>query len=202
MTEPENRGGSADSLSDAALDLLVFAPLGLALSARDALAGLAEKGRARVGPQLTLARTIGEIAVRQGSREAERLFRPFMEQAMSQACRTVGGRLPAWTRPAPGAQAGPVTVTAPAGGTSSTSQEPHAASEDLWTPEEGPDPVDSSHLAVPGYDTLSASQVIARLEGLTPEELRDVAAHERAGRGRRTILNRIDQLLAAASAAS
>ena len=201
MTASRTRGGSTENLTEAALDLLLFAPLGLALSARDAVAGLAEKGRARVGPQLTLVRSVGEIAVRQGSREAERLLRPFVEQAMSQACRALGDRMPVWTKPVRPTETAPsatiITPEAP-----DRAEAPPVGEDHLWTPDEGPEPLDSSHLAVPGYDTLSASQVIARLEGLTPEELRDVAAHERAGRGRRTILNRIDQLLAAASASS
>ena len=51
-----------------------------------------------------------------------------------------------------------------------------------------------AHLAIPGYDALSASQVVQRLAGLTPEELEAVEAYERSTRGRRTILNRAAQL--------
>ncbi|MGH9018968.1 MAG: hypothetical protein ACRDY1_14550, partial [Acidimicrobiales bacterium] len=51
-------------------------------------------------------------------------------------------------------------------------------------------------LAIPGYDSLSASQVVQRLAGLSPSELADVQAHEQAHRHRRTILNRVAQLLA------
>jgi hypothetical protein len=50
-------------------------------------------------------------------------------------------------------------------------------------------------LAIPGYDSLSASQVVQRLEGLSREELEEVNRHEQAHRHRRTILNRVDQLL-------
>ncbi|HEY8093767.1 MAG TPA: hypothetical protein VID93_08280 [Acidimicrobiales bacterium] len=49
-------------------------------------------------------------------------------------------------------------------------------------------------LAIPGYDQLAASQVVARLSGLGPVELDQVAAYEEAHRGRRTILNKITQL--------
>ena len=51
-----------------------------------------------------------------------------------------------------------------------------------------------SDLAIPGYDALSASQVVQRLAGLSPEELEDVRAYELHTRGRRTILNKIAQL--------
>jgi hypothetical protein len=49
-------------------------------------------------------------------------------------------------------------------------------------------------LAIPGYDQLAASQVVARLSGLGPVELDQVAAYEEAHRARRTILNKITQL--------
>lgn len=49
-------------------------------------------------------------------------------------------------------------------------------------------------LAIPGYDSLSASQVVQRLAGLSGSELEAVKAYEAANRGRRTILARIGQL--------
>ena len=49
--------------------------------------------------------------------------------------------------------------------------------------------------ALAGYDTLSASQVVRRLESLGPNELRAVQRYEASTRNRRTILNRAGQLL-------
>lgn len=49
-------------------------------------------------------------------------------------------------------------------------------------------------LAIPGYDSLSASQVVERLDGLDTNELQAVRAYESAHRNRRTILGKIDQL--------
>jgi hypothetical protein len=54
-------------------------------------------------------------------------------------------------------------------------------------------------LAIPGYDALSASQVVQRLAGLSGPELEDVRAYEAATRGRKTILNRVEQLRAGTS---
>ncbi len=51
-------------------------------------------------------------------------------------------------------------------------------------------------LAIPDYDSLSASQVVPRLSGLSPEELEAVRAYEDAHRGRKTILNRVAQIKA------
>jgi hypothetical protein len=51
-------------------------------------------------------------------------------------------------------------------------------------------------LPIAGYESLAASQVVARLDDLTPEELERVRAFEAAHRGRRTVLGKIEQLLA------
>jgi HEAT repeat protein len=52
----------------------------------------------------------------------------------------------------------------------------------------------SAELPIPGYDALSASQVVERLLGLAPEELDAVHAYEASHRQRRTILGKIEQL--------
>lgn len=52
----------------------------------------------------------------------------------------------------------------------------------------------ASHLAIPEYDLLAASQVVKRLDALTPEELEDVRQYESATRDRRTILHKISRL--------
>ena len=54
---------------------------------------------------------------------------------------------------------------------------------------------DVASLAIPGFDTLSASQVVQRLDGLSRSELVAVRTYETSTRGRRTILSRVDQLL-------
>ena len=53
---------------EAALDLLVYAPLGLALEARTLMPTLIERGR----NQVTMARMVGRFAVQQGQVEATR----------------------------------------------------------------------------------------------------------------------------------
>ena len=58
-----------------------------------------------------------------------------------------------------------------------------------------PTAASAAGLPVREYDGLSASQVVSRLTGLTPDELRAVRAYEEASRGRRTILQAIDRLL-------
>jgi hypothetical protein len=155
-----------DDPGEQLLDLLVYAPLGLLLEARDLLPKLAEKGRQRMGGQVTVARMIGEMAVRQGQRRAESVVRRMREQQR-------GAGTPA-ASPSPTNGHGPTPA-------------PPAPATAAPTP-------DAAALAIPGYDTLSASQVVPRLEGLTPTELEAVRAYEVATRARKTVLTRIDQL--------
>lgn len=54
-------------------------------------------------------------------------------------------------------------------------------------------------LAIPEYDSLAASQVVPRLTTLSAAELQAIGAYESAHRGRRTILNRVTQLLGGSS---
>ena len=49
-------------------------------------------------------------------------------------------------------------------------------------------------LGITDYASLSASQVMPRLEGLTPDELETLRQFELQNRGRKTILNKIAQL--------
>jgi hypothetical protein len=53
----------------------------------------------------------------------------------------------------------------------------------------------AADLPIREYDGLSASQVVSRLTGLTPEELRAVRSYEESSRGRRTVILAIDRLL-------
>jgi hypothetical protein len=162
------------------LDLLVYAPLGLLMEARDLVPKLADKGRQRMGGQVTVARMIGELAVRQGQRRAEQVVNRLREQQ---------GR---------GATARPSAPTGPAAPANGQDAPPSAAAtpSSAASPAAGAPP-EASSLAIPGYDTLSASQVVPRLEGLSAEELGAIQAYEEATRARKTILTRIDQLRSA-----
>jgi len=164
------------------LDLLVYAPLGLLLEARDLVPKLAEKGRRRMGGQVTVARMIGEMAVRQGQRRAETVLQRIREQNRppERPGATDGVSVPTNGHGAAAATAGPAPASAPAADLSGAS-------------EAGPAP-DVATLAIPGYDTLSASQVVPRLEGLSAGELEAIRAYEEATRARKTVLSRIDQL--------
>jgi hypothetical protein len=82
----------------------------------------------------------------------------------------------------------PVPATGPAG--PARAFEPDADESVTEVPYTAP-------LEVPfeGYDSLAAAQLVQLLERLPDVELRMVQTYELAGRGRRTILAKIDQLL-------
>jgi hypothetical protein len=142
------------SLAEQVADVVVFAPLGLALEARRLLPEMASRGRR----QLLFTRTVGKYAVKRGRERVERLV----------AAAVPGG---------PTTDGGPVAVT----------PRPTPAARPV------PD-IDPADLAIPDYDSLSAFQVMPRLEALDQEDLEAVRRYEEATRARRTILNKIAQL--------
>ena len=171
------------------LDLLVYAPLGLLLEARDLVPKLADKGRQRMGGQVTVARMIGELAVRQGQRRAEKVVQRLRDQQSRPGSETRDGSAggPTGGRPGNGHRPAASTTNPPPPPAAAAPAGPAASA-----------PPAASSLAIPGYDTLSASQVVPRLEGLSAGELEAIRAYEQATRARKTVLTRIDQLRGAA----
>ena len=165
---------------DQAIELFVYAPLGLALIARDQLPGLIERGRQQVNSQIALAKMMGQYAVREGEKEAKKQVQRITETL---ATNTATARPVASTVPRP------PTSTAPTTGNPVTNGKAAAPPASTRS---------GDHLAIPGYDTLSASQVVQRLAGLAADELDAVREYEQATRGRRTILSKVAQLQAEA----
>lgn len=194
---------------ETALDLFVYVPVGLAVTLSEEVPRLAAKGRDRLGPTLATARMVGQFAVGQGRRMAAGSGRPSPATATS---RPAGTRVPPGGSTAgPGgagaARDGAGTPPESVAGTARTrSARPAAAGtvpaagRPTTTPPGGGGAaagaaIPAAHsLAIPGYDSLSASQVVQRLASLTAEELDAVGRYEAAGRGRRTILARVAQL--------
>lgn len=148
-----------------ALDLCLFAPVGVAMTIVEDLPELVTKGRRRVELQVANARVVGRFVVARSQRQ-------------------VSGRLDELRGDGAGEPAGPE-----AGGPPPPAPPP--------APHHDPDPAAEAIVdgALADYDTLSASQVVRRLESLGPDELRAVQRYEASTRNRRTILNRAGQLL-------
>lgn len=175
-----------------ALDLFVYAPLGLALSFRDELPKLIERGRTQVNGQVQMAKMMGQFATQAGQKEAEKL----VKQASERAAEVIGDVLAGGQRPgAPSGRAATTTAEAPAARTTAAAEAERIASGNGKSDVLPARPIPAAdNLAIHGYDTLSASQVVQRLAALAPDELEAIEDYERANRSRRTILNRIDQL--------
>jgi hypothetical protein len=207
-------GPADEPVGERILDLALYGPVGLALSVVEAVPGLVRKGRARLAPQVGMARTVGEFAVRQGYNHfvgfaTSRGVFPFAATTAN----TING---ADTTPPGGADGGGVHdgPGAPAQATPTqaaptqmapTQMAPAQAVEGEadQSPAAAPHPppqaplgeLRASGLAIPSYDSLSATQVVERLAGLSREEVAAVAAYEAATRRRRTVLVRAQQLL-------
>lgn len=156
-----------------ALELLVFAPIGAGIFLADAAPGFIEacitRGRAEIEPRMTTARSLGQVALAFGV--------PALRQKVQKRVDDVISRGREAVQPEP-ERPGPVAVQ-------SIRREPIPVPDDAPASEE---------LPIPGYDALSASQVVERLTGLGRSELDAVHAYEAAHRQRRTILGKIEQL--------
>jgi hypothetical protein len=170
---------------DQALDLVFYGPVGLAITAREELPKLVEKGRERVNSQVTMARVIGEFVVNQGQQEAAKVVKQVADTLIGL------GIVP----PGPSARP-PATLPARTSTPSDDAMANAVSGNGKTVSDPVSPPASSDHLAIPGYDSLSASQVVQRLDGLSNDELEAVRAYESATRGRRTILSKIAQLQA------
>jgi hypothetical protein len=156
-----------------AVDVFVHAPIGLVFEGPGSLPALIKAGRTQVAN----ARLIGQFAIQQGQVEATRALARVQEQAAG-----VLGLL----GQADGSPRSVPTPSRPAG---------HAAPAELADGAVPAEPdLPAAELAIPDYDSLSASQVVTRLAGLSAAELDAVRAYETANRGRKTILSKIAQL--------
>ena len=162
---------------DQALEVAIYAPIGFVLDARKMLPDLVERGR----QQVNMAKMVGQFAVAHGQSTASARITRVQEQAEA-LLHEFGIGVPEPVAPPP---AGPSVAGAPEG----AGDEPVAPAAPVAQAGAGADA-----LAISGYDSLAASQVIPRLDGLSADELEAVAAYERAHRGRKTILGKIAQL--------
>lgn len=166
------------------VDVLIFAPLGAGLSLVEAAPSVIEtfvaRGRAEVDQKreslerhVTTARSTGQVVVAFGL--------PMLRERI--------GTVVFSRAPEPEPTPTPASAAAPALPTPVPPVVSLAANG-------APPAVPCADLPIPGYDALSASQVVERLIGLAPAELDVVRDYETAHRNRRTILGKIDQLAA------
>jgi hypothetical protein len=195
------------------LELLVLAPIGVGLYLKDmgptfmnmfVARGRAEVDRrqAQVQQRTTTAKSIGQVAMTFGvpmvRQRVEREVGTARQRGQSFLGLIGGNDTGAAKPPKPAPRAAqPAADTKPAATTNGNG----AAKRDSGSngaasaaSTNGAPAGDS--LPIPGYDALSASQVVERLTGLSGEELDAVRSYEGTHRNRRTILGKIDQISA------
>ncbi len=147
------------------LDVCLVAPIGVAVSVVEELPELLAQGRRRLELQLGNALFVGRFVVNQKQRQLSARLDELLGHGPPSEAAETNGAAPAPASPGPERPA--------------------------------PDPAAAAIVgsALADYDTLSASQVVRRLESLGAEELEAVRRYEASTRNRRTILNRAGQLL-------
>jgi hypothetical protein len=190
-----------DQVVEHAADLFVYAPIGLFFEGPSLLPKLAEKGRVHARN----ARLFGQFAVRHGEAEVRRRVGDLEEQATG-VLRLFGlvddpgadlrsADAPSAETASADMASADVRSTAPSSATSGVETVAAPVTVPAATGNgQAPPPPATVDLAITDYDSLSASQVVTRLEGLTVDELEAVRAYEAAHRGRKTILNKVAQL--------
>jgi hypothetical protein len=149
---------------DQLVDLLVYAPIGLALEARELLPRLVERGKG----QVVLAQLLGRVAAERGRAE--------MSEKIT---RIVPGTEATASPPSPPGDVRPLRSTEEIG------------PDEVATDPERSSGIDA---VVPGYDALPAAEIVRELGDLDPSQLEVVRLHEQANRRRVTVLNKIDRL--------
>lgn len=162
------------------VELAVVVPVEVGSRLLEAVPAVVDKvpsAAERVKREIVLARFLGKLVVDQGVRELRSRLTP--ERSHSDAAAS---------------EAGPERGGAPA----TAPQPADAPPADI--PETPPaDIPDVEMLALADYDHLSSAQIVGKLDGLDDAEREAIERYETAGRHRRTILGKLEQLRTASS---
>lgn len=194
---------SAQERREEAMKLLVYAPIGAAMYVKDMaptfLNMFTARGKAQVDQSRTMANNMFTLAKSLGQARVNQTQQDVRKRAESVRGAAEGGlkvvqgisRNAGTAAQAAGdriRQASP--VGAPTGNGAANGAAPERGSAKAPTVTAAP-----LDLAIPDYDSLSATQVAQRLGGLSTAELQKVRKYEAANRGRKTIVGKIDSLL-------
>ena len=159
-------------LVEQALDLLVYAPVGLALEARELMPKLVERGRG----QVALTRLAGRVAAKRGREEIERVLDWLYP--------------PTTLDESEGPDEGEGEDEGK--GEGEVGEDGIEVDDEVQGDGGGPSPDRLG--AIEDYDGLTAPEVLSRLERLSDAQLDEVLAYESSRRARVTVLNRVRQL--------
>ncbi len=159
-----------ENLGEQLLDLLIYAPIGLLLEAKDLIPKLAERGRG----QVALTQLAGKVAGNRGRDETAPLFRRLVEAA--------------------GAALGSMTTDEHELSDELELSDEHELSDEL--DDHGESSEDDLSLPIKNYNAFSAPQLLEKLEALDQQQLDEILDYELTHRDRQTVTNRIKQLSA------
>jgi hypothetical protein len=179
--------------AERAKELLVYGPIGLALFVRDSapqfMRMFVARGRTEldqrrraVGEQIDQVRSLGETAATDGGPEVLRMLSTglaSLREKAEEALVALGV--------SEASAAAPPTETGPGDGVDGPVTGRAAEPEPLVDR-------DAANLAIPGYEDLSAPQIVDRLDDLSPADREAIREYEAAHRARHTILGKIEQL--------
>jgi hypothetical protein len=202
----ERDNGKHDRV-ERALEVFVYAPLGLGLWIRDLAPTLIDtvvaRGRAEIDRRqeqtqqhITTARSMGQVAIAFGVPELRKRAGQQVDQVRERVDKVVENLVARDDGSSSIESVADIADEAPIVASEPIDEPAAVATDDVDTAAAGRRSASSAHLPIPGYDALSASQVVERLAGLGADELVEVRDYENAHRHRRTILGKIDQLTA------
>lgn len=165
--------------SEQLVELLIYAPVGIALEALDNFPKFVERGKS----QVTLARFFAKAAARKGSKSVESVAEGVLNDAAQVLVDLFG-----------------IDLTAD---NEQSHKAPPADDKTSATSPNAKDRTDSDSLEtdgglehfIDGYDNLSAREIIVLLDSLSEAQLSLVAEYEAENRNRVTIQRKIEQLL-------
>ncbi len=170
------------------LELLVYAPIGLLYEYDEVVPKLVKRGKS----QVQIARLVGQVAVK-GVSAAPKVdsavtgAADVLATAMTKAITDVGSML--GLAPPRSEEEAPPPPPPPSPPDAMTEVEAPAGPE-----LDGDETEAAPPLPIAGYDELTAREIVGLLGDLTPEQRARVRVHEENGRGRKTVLGKLDRL--------
>lgn len=185
--------GQERSPVDQLVELLLYAPIGLLYERDEVLPKLVTRGRS----QVQLARILGQLAVQRGQGAVEDRLVDVLGTAgtgLAKAITELGVAVGLAPPDAAGSTPTPPTASTPGPAPTTPATDGVVPAATPAGVADGADEAPPRPLPIAGYDTMAARDIIPLLADLSPAQRLVVRDHERANRGRKTILHKIEQL--------
>jgi hypothetical protein len=167
-------------------DVVLYAPIGFVYEYRKVLPQLVKKGRS----QVQLGMFLGRMAASKGGSGAERATADALTTLATVAARGITELGQAVGLAPPEDETPPIDVVdvkevVPEPGKKTAKTKPVSTTKKV---NRGP------RLPIAGYDELTAREIVALLEDLTPAQRERVRSYETSNRNRKTVLAKLDRL--------